>query len=356
MPNPSDQRGADIGQPEAGGGEEEGVKSLAEKAFPSRRSLLAAGGAAAFAALAANGVAAAGGGSGDSGAGADSGTGRAAGAESGAGNGPARTHGAVARLRDLEAEFGAEVGVFGRNLVTGRTVRYRAGEVFPICSVFKGLAAAAILRDLDRDGEYLARRIHYTRDDLVEHSPETGTDEHLANGMTVAELSKAAITLSDNTAGNLLLRQIGGPQGITRFCRSLGDRVTRLDRWETELNSAEPWRRTDITSPYSIARTYAHLLVGDALEPADSARLKDWMLANTTSGDRFRAHLPEGWRLADRTGGGSYAVNNDVGVAWTQDGTPIVLACLTRKSEQDAQTDNALIARAAKVLYEVLAG
>ena len=50
------------------------------------------------------------------------------------------------------------------------------------------------------------------------------------SGMTIAELCKAAITLSDNTAGNLLLASIGGPKGFTDFARSLGDKMTRLDR------------------------------------------------------------------------------------------------------------------------------
>ncbi|CAM5726680.1 hypothetical protein SGLAM104S_06944 [Streptomyces glaucescens] len=79
-----------------------------------------------------------------------------------------------------------------------------------------------------------------------------GSDEtrkHLAEGMTVAELCDVTIRYSDNAAGNLLLRELGGPTAITRFARSLGDTVTRLDRWETELNSAEPWRVTDTTSP-----------------------------------------------------------------------------------------------------------
>ncbi|KKD03599.1 class A beta-lactamase [Streptomyces sp. WM6386] len=257
------------------------------------------------------------------------------------------------RLRELEQRHGARLGVFARNLGTGRTVRHRADELFPMCSLFKTLASAAVLRDLDRDGEFLSRRIHYTDADL----PKEGSDktrEHLADGMTVAELAEVAITFSDNGAGNLLLRELGGPTAITRFARSLGDRVTRLDRWETELNSAEPWRITDTTSPYAIGRTYGRLVLGDALNRRDRELLTHWLLNNTTSGTRLRAGLPKTWTVADKTGGGSYGTNNNVGIAWTPEGTPLVLAVLTTMPEQSAARDDLLVADTAKALAETL--
>ncbi|WUB74516.1 class A beta-lactamase [Streptomyces sp. NBC_00576] len=258
----------------------------------------------------------------------------------------------TARLRALEAEHGARVGVFAHNLGTKQTVRHRADERFPVCSLFKTLAAAAVLRDLDRAGEVLSKRVHYTADDLVDGS--TQTEEHLAEGMTVAELADVAIRFSDNTAGNLLLRELRGPTAITRFARSVGDPVTRLDRWETELNSAEPWRITDTTTPYAIGRTYARLVLGDALNRPDRALLTHWLLNNTTSGNRFRLALPPTWTIADKTGAGSYGTNNNVGIAWTQDGTPIVLAVQTAKPDQDAAADHPLVAKTAGVLAEAL--
>ncbi|MES5821235.1 class A beta-lactamase [Streptomyces sp. RG80] len=261
--------------------------------------------------------------------------------------------GVSARLRELELRHNARVGVFARNLGTGRSVRHRADELFPMCSLFKTLASAAVLRDLDRDGEFLSRRIHYTAADL----PEDGSDktrEHLADGMTVAELAEVAITFSDNGAGNLLLRELGGPTAITRFARSLGDRVTRLDRWETELNSAEPWRITDTTSPYAIGRTYGRLVLGDALNRPDRELLTHWLLNNTTSGTRLRAGLPKTWTVADKTGGGSYGTNNNAGIAWTPDGTPILLAILTTQPEQSAARNDVLVADTAKALADAL--
>ncbi|UUU24188.1 class A beta-lactamase [Streptomyces sp. DSM 40750] len=265
--------------------------------------------------------------------------------------------GLARRLGELEREYSARLGIFAHDTATGRTVAYRADERFPICSVFKTLAAGAVLRDLDRDGEYLARRIHYTKEYVTAagYAPITGTAANVAGGMTVGELCAATVSHSDNGAANLLLRELGGPTAITRFSRSLGDRTTRLDRWEPELNSAEPWRTTDTTNPRAIGRTYARLVLGRALPDGDRELLTGWLIANTTNIQRFRAGLPADWTLADKTGGGSaYGVANDVGVVWPPDRPPLVLAVLSTKYDPAGPTDNPLVARAAGLVAGAL--
>ncbi|WP_328923817.1 class A beta-lactamase [Streptomyces sp. NBC_00190] len=261
------------------------------------------------------------------------------------------------QLRILEREHSARLGVFARNTATGRTVLYRADERFPMCSVFKTLAVAAVLRDLDQDGEYLAKRVHYTQQDVTNsgYGPVTGLPENLAHGMTVSQLCAATICKSDNAAANLLLRELGGPRAVTRFCRSVGDVITRLDRWEPDLNSAEPDRLTDTTSPRAIGGTYQRLALGDALAPRDRELLTGWLLANTTSTERFRAGLPADWTLADKTGSGKYGTTNDAGITWPPQGAPIVMVVLTTKSQPDATADNPLVARTAELLATALA-
>ncbi|WP_030772376.1 class A beta-lactamase [Streptomyces sp. NRRL F-2664] len=307
----------------------------APRSHPSRRTALALGAGAAWSAVLPLGAQA-----------------HASDSTSDSGSGSAGADGLAARLRELEQRHSARLGVFARNMRTGRTAAYRADERFPMCSLFKTVAAAAVLRDLDRDGDFLAERIRYTAQYVKRsgYSPCTGKAGNIENGMTVAELCAATICYSDNTAGNLLLRELGGPTAVTRFCRSIGDGRTRLDRWEPELNSAEPWRVTDTTTARAIGGTYARLVLGDVLAPADRERLTGWLLANTTSDERFRAGLPADWILADKTGGGSYGGNNDVGIAWPPDGAPILMAVLTAKQERDAPADHPLVAATAALL------
>jgi beta-lactamase class A len=264
------------------------------------------------------------------------------------------------RFRALERTHSARLGVYAWDTATGSAVLHRADELFPMCSTFKTAAVAAVLRDLDRDGEFLASRIRYTESDVARsgYAPVTGLPENVARGMTVSDLCAAAIAHSDNTAANLLLRALGGPHAVTRFCRSLGDGVTRLDRWEPDLNSAEPGRVTDTTGPRAIGRTYARLVLGEALPHADRARLTEWLRSNATGDRRLRAGLPKGWTVAEKTGTGSYGTANDVGVAWPSDGSPpVVMAVLTTKPvDATAPADEPLIAETAALLVSALRG
>ncbi|OKJ84420.1 beta-lactamase [Streptomyces sp. CB01883] len=260
--------------------------------------------------------------------------------------------GAEAELRDLEQRYDARLGVLARNVRTGRTLSHRAGERFAMCSTFKAFAAAAVLRD-HGDRAPLDRVIPYPPHDILPHSPRT--QENLATGMTVGDLCAAAVQYSDNAAGNLLLREIGGPAGLTRFLRSLGDDVSRLDRWEPELNTAIPGDLRDTTTPRAIGAGLERLALGRALGDADRERLVGWLKGNTTGAERFRRGLPDGWVLADKTGTGSYATANDIGVAWTTGRTPVVLAVLSARSTEDATVDEALVAEAARVIARTVA-
>ncbi|MEU0878781.1 class A beta-lactamase [Lentzea sp. NPDC005914] len=256
------------------------------------------------------------------------------------------------KLRDLEQQHNARLGVFATDTGTGRTVLHRADELFPMCSTFKTIAAAAILRR-DHDGSLLGKVIRYTQDDVTKsgYGPITGKPENLANGMTVKSLCEAAITYSDNCAANLLLKELGGPTAISRFSRSIGDPVTRLDRWEPELNTAEPGRVTDTTSPRAIGQSYARLTLGHALNRQDADQLTNWLLANTTGGKRIRAGLPAAWRWGDKTGSGKYSTTNDVGIAFPPGRAPIVIAVLsTKKDTPDGGADEPLVARTAELV------
>ncbi|MGA5039898.1 class A beta-lactamase [Streptomyces capoamus] len=255
-------------------------------------------------------------------------------------------------FRTLEQMYGARLGVYARNVRTGRTVAYRAGERFAMCSTFKAFAAAAVLRD-HGDCAPLDKVIHYPPRDILDNSQHS--ENHLATGMTVGQACAAAIQYSDNTAGNLLLRQVGGPQGLTRFFRSLGDQVSRLDRWETDLNTAIPGDQRDTSTPQALGTSFERLTLGRALARTGREQLVTWLKGNTTSDKRFGAGLPRDWALADKTGTGSYATANDIGIAWTTRHTPLLLTVLSTKDARDAPVDNDLIRDAAALLAATLA-
>lgn len=258
--------------------------------------------------------------------------------------------GLAAAFARIEAERGGRLGVALLDTSTGRRAGYRQNEHFPIGSTFKLLAAAAVLARADAGLDSMDRRIHYTRADLVTYSPET--EKHAGgDGMTLAALCEAAITLSDNTAGNLLLNALGGPQGFTSYLRSLGDDVTRLDRMETALNEARPGDPRDTTSPAAMLGDLQAMTVGSALSAPAKVALQGWLRQNKTGDARLRAGLPSGWQAGEKTGSSGNGTSNDVGLLWPPNGSAAVLvaAYLTQGAADGKVRDAALADVAASI-------
>lgn len=224
---------------------------------------------------------------------------------------------------------------------------HRLDERFAMCSTFKWLAAAHVLRRVDQGQEQLERRVRYA-EPLPAYSP--ATRQHLAEGMTVAELCKAAITLSDNGAANLILKTLGGPEGLTAFIRGVGDEVTRLDRWEPELNEAAPGDPRDTSTPRSMAQLLRTLVLGDALSPRSRAQLAQWLQATETNKKRLGAHMPAGWTLGSKTGTGERGSTHDVGIYWPAQGSPIVVAVFVTQSEAPLARREGAIAEVARAV------
>jgi beta-lactamase class A len=240
------------------------------------------------------------------------------------------------RIGSLERRHNAYVGLFAADRNSGRSISHRGQEPFAMCSTFKGYASARVLQ-MVADGELtLDQKVFVDPAAIVANSPRT--QPRAGSDMTLDELCQAALQVSDNTAGNLLLKTIGGPPAITAFARSIGDPSSRLDRWETELNSAIPGDPRDTSTPEALGGGYRDLLTGDALAPPQRQQLEDWMRANETSS--VRAGLPPGWTTADKTGSGDYGSTNDVGVAYGPAGQRVLLAIMTRSKVDDPKAQN----------------
>jgi len=258
------------------------------------------------------------------------------------------------RLNVLEARSGGRLGVSIVDAAGGLRLRHRADERFAMCSTFKVLAAAAVLARVDDGREKLGRRIAYGKSDLVAYSPATAPNA--GTGMTLDALCEAAVTLSDNTAANLILAQLGGPRGLTAYLRSIGDATTRLDRWEPELNTAIPGDPRDTTTPDAMVETLRSLVLRRALSPASRARLAGWLVDNKTGDARLRAGLPKGWRVGDKTGTGpdETGTSNDVAVVWRPDGRPALIAAYLTRATVDGDARNAVLAEVGRIAAEAL--
>jgi beta-lactamase class A len=258
---------------------------------------------------------------------------------------------AAARIAAVETRIGGRIGVAALDTSNSKRIDYRPEERFPMCSTFKFLAAAAVLKRVDEKQEKLERFVPYGAKQILEYAPVTR--EHLKQGgMTLGALCAAAIEQSDNTAGNLLLDAIGGPAGLTNFVRTLGDRVTRLDRIEPELNSAVPGDERDITTPAAICSDMQRLLLADALSESSRRQLEEWLQHNETGGLMIRAGVPKNWVIGDKTGRGSNGATNDIAIIRPPDRAPILLAIYCVGSTATANDRAAAIAEVAKIVAE----
>lgn len=228
-------------------------------------------------------------------------------------------------MATLETRLGGQAGLSALDMASGRTLSWRGGEHFAMCSSFKWVLAAAIQKEVEQGHLKSGQVIRYSAKALLSHSPRT--EAHLKEGgMTVDDLCAAIVEVSDNGGANLLLERVGGPKGLTRFLRETGDAVTRLDRNEPGLNSNLPGDVRDTTSPDAMVGTMKRILTGDVLQPASREKLLGWLRKSETGAKRLRAGLPAGWDAGDKTGTGVRGATVDNAIAWPPGRAPILIA------------------------------
>lgn len=237
-------------------------------------------------------------------------------------------------LAAIHKRIGGRLGVHALDAQTGQRLGYDDDSRYAMASTFKLPLAAALLWQVDRRAFNLERTLAITQKDLLPNSPAvTEKFSQNAQGMTIRELCAAAVTQSDNSAANLLLAGIGGPNGFNNFMRSLGDATTRLDRMEPDLNSNLPGDVRDTTTPRAMVDVLARIFTGEGFSLTSRALLIDWLSAAATGLDRVRAGLPKNWNPGDKTGTGNNGAYNDLVVAWPPERKPVYIAVYMSESK-----------------------
>ncbi|KWN81056.1 class A beta-lactamase [Burkholderia ubonensis] len=258
------------------------------------------------------------------------------------------TTSAQAQLAGLEKALDGRLGVFAWDSTKNVVLAHRATERFPVNSTFKALLAGqALALDAHPPGlmnKYLA----VSAGDIIKHAPVT--EKFVGRNMTVAQLCQATVETSDNPAANILMRELGGPESLTSFMRSIGDNTFRLDRYEPELNTAIPGDLRDTSTPEAMVRSLHTLTLGGGLRPPQREQLRNWLLGTVTGSRRIQAGVPPGWRVAGKTGSGAYGAAHDLGLIWPPDRPPIVLAIYSHLNEPNAAWREEIIAAAARIV------
>lgn len=252
--------------------------------------------------------------------------------------------GPVARtVEDIEARLSARVGVAVIDTQTGKTWSNKGDERFPLNSTFKAFLCAALLDAAAKGAVDSGRDVVVKESDIVSYSPVT---EKRVGGdsFSIADLCEITVTISDNAAANLVMAELGGPDGVTAYLRKIGDDKTRIDRWEPDSNTGIPGDPRDTTTPWAAAETLRKLVLGDALDPQARATLTAWLEANKVGNATLRAGIPKSWRIADKTGAGANGSRNNIAVIWPEGRAPLVIAVYITQTTAAFQTRNKAIA------------
>ena len=256
-------------------------------------------------------------------------------------------------LSALERRNGGRLGFVALDTGTGRSLGWRGDERFVYCSTFKMYLAAAALLRVQAGQERLDRAIPITAADMINHAPTT--EPAVGSTLTIEQLMKGTVEVSDNPAANILIREMGGLDALRAFYRGIGDDSTRVDRLEPEMNRADGDK--DTITPIQSVQNISRLLVAPdtPLNAASKALLMRWMTETPTGQGRIKAGVPARWAVAHKTGTGGYGPTNDIGLIQPPSGAPIVIAVYFHgtKGSTDAQRE-AVIADATRLALKAL--
>ncbi len=247
--------------------------------------------------------------------------------------------------REIEKETGGRLGVALIDSKGALLLGFNRDDRFAMCSTFKAPLAAAVLMGAESGKFGLEGQVAFSKSDLQEYAPVVKANMKRGR-MSMAELAEAAVEVSDNSAANLLLPFVGGPEGLTAFMRSHGDAVSRLDRNEPDLNENAEGDVRDTTSPAAMAGLMARLIFQD-MQPDSTKRLREWLNGSSTGDRRIKAGLPEGWTSGGKTGSCGTAFN-DVALVKAPSGEEYVLAIFLDRPTVDAKAADSAIAQAAR--------
>ena len=253
--------------------------------------------------------------------------------------------------RQIEDATGGRLGIALVDAQGKLILGFNREDRFAMCSTFKAPLAAAILDGAERGRFALDGTLPISEADVLDHAPVVKAN--LKKGrLTISSLAQATVEVSDNSAANILLPLVGGPEGLTTFVRAHGDNVTRFDRTEPSLNENAVGDERDTTSPVAIATLTSRLLFQD-LPASASGQLREWLEASTTGAARIRAGLPQGWHAGDKTGSCGTAYN-DIAVLRSPAGKDYVLAIYLDRPTVEAKKADAAIAEAARAAIGIL--
>jgi beta-lactamase class A len=268
------------------------------------------------------------------------------------------------QLDEITHAAPGRLGVAVYDLTHGSRVSVRGDEAFPLASTAKLAVALAAFRRADQNRLNLNDRIIVTAADL--RRGHSGIAEAHPRGnltLTYWQLIAATLVESDNTASDLLLGALGGPEAIDIFLTKLGTHGFRYRKSEADLFADTRARRTfarggdNAGTPNGVADLLAELAQGHYLSLDSTNEMLLLLSYAQTGSGRLRAGLPPGTALAHKTGtsdtfGDTTDATNDAGILTYPDGRRVVIVAFLAAARGDSASRDAVLAHVASVVYD----
>ena len=282
------------------------------------------------------------------------------------------------RIDSLGAAFPGRVGIAVKSVDQGWSTGWKDEELYPQQSVSKFWVALTAMDAVDKGRVSLNDRVTLSRSDLtLFHQPIAAKILGGGYTTTLGSLMYDALTKSDNTCNDKLMRSVGGPSAVRAFIanrqlgairfydgeRALQSRIAGLI-WTPSYSIGDAFYRARNALPYSVRKSafdryvedpydgaapaaivdaLARLKQGELLSPSSTARLLSIMGNTRTGANRLKGGLRPGWSLSHKTGtgqvlGGTQAGYNDIGILTAPDGRSYAVAVMIKRTSAPLPT------------------
>src|SRR5688572_8736272 len=274
------------------------------------------------------------------------------------------------QIAEIAKEAKGKVGVYATVIETGQSVSLNPNEKFAMQSVVKLPISMAVMKRVAEGKLTLDQKVKIAKDEFVPSNMRSPIREANPNGaeLTVEELLRAAISVSDGTAADVLQRVAGGATGIQAYVDSLGIADMKIkhshkefgQKWEFQYeNSVAPTAAVALLTKLWNA-TGGKASVNERLE-GTGARGAELLMKFMTESDnppnRLKGMLPKGTVVAHKTGTGGTqngitSATNDVGIITLPNGSHVAIAVFVGDSTADLAVREAVIAKIARAVFD----
>lgn len=263
------------------------------------------------------------------------------------------------QIKQIATTAKGHVGVSGMLLETGAKVALNPHDHFPMQSVYKLPIGMAVMHQVDVGKLTLDQKVTVTKSDFVragQHSPIR--DQH-PNGaeLTVNELLRFAISESDGTASDVLIRLAGGAEAVQAYLSEV--KISEMVVANTEKEIGQDWQTQyrNWASPEAAVDLLRALHERRGLSEGSQTLLVKFMIESTPGAKRLKGLLPPGTVVAHKTGTsgsqkGITAATNDVGIITLPNGRHLAIAVFVSDSAADEATREGVIAKIAKAVFD----